>query len=275
VKFRLTAVAFLALVCVAGASSWFVVSASRRATHLGAAPPVATAKALPARFQSYMTDTADPATAGFGYTLADTSAGGLASLTNQKAMVWVGNWTKSSCTWAISDASLSALITTYVKPNIAHVYGFYIADEPDHAPCPSAPAALRARTALIHSLLPGYPTYAVIEFPSNYAKFNGTVDIMGIDPYPCHRGASCSTTEIPSYIAALKSAGVHRYWGVLQAFQDSYYRFPTAAELTAMISQWMASQWSGQQTFAWQYAGNNLSDHPDLLAVLTRLNNGR
>ncbi len=263
----------LALIVVGGVASlltWFAVGASR-----GPAPPAATPAALPAGFQSYMTDTADPATAGFGFTLADVTATGLSGLTKQKGLVWVGNWTKTSCTWAVNDANLTALIAAHVMPNRAHLYGFYIADEPDNSTCPSAATALRARTALIHSLLPGYPTYAVIEFPSNYAKFNGSVDIMGIDPYPCHRGAACSTTEIPTYIAALRSAGVRRYWGVIQAFQDNYYRFPTAAELAAMVSQWKASGWSGQQTFAWRYAGSALSDHPDLLAILRRLNSSR
>ena len=273
-RYRVIAIALLAVGGVAGLSTWFLVSASHGATPPRTAPLVDTARTLPAGFQSYMTDTADPVTANFGYTLADVTAGDFNSLTTQKGLVWVGDWTTTSCTWAISDASLTALITTDIKPHSSHLYGFYIADEPDNSPCPSAPAALRERTALIHSLLPGYPTYAVIEFPSNYAHFNGTVDIMGIDPYPCHRGAACGTSEIPNYIAALKAAGVSRYWGVIQAFQDDYYRFPTATELTAMIRQWTASRWSGQQTFAWRYGGNSLSDHPDLLAVLARLNSG-
>ncbi len=272
-KARLVALALIA-VGTAGASAWYAVSRSRGSASRPA-PAASAATALPSGFQSYMTDTADPVTAGFGFTLADVTAAELGSLNKQKGLVWVGNWTRTSCTWAVSDATLTALIATDVRPNKAHVYGFYIADEPDNSTCPGTAAALRARTALIHTLLPGYPTYAVIEFPSNYATFNGSVDIMGIDPYPCHRGAACSTTEIPTYVAALKSAGVRRYWGVIQAFQDAYYRFPTAAELVAMIDQWKASDWSGQQTFAWRYAGGALSDHPDLLAILSRLNSGR
>jgi hypothetical protein len=270
---RLVALAVIAVGATA-ASAWYAVS--RSATSVSRPVPAASAAtALPSGFQSYMTDTADPVTAGFGYTLADVTAIELGGLTKQKGLVWVGNWTRTSCTWAVSDATLTALIATDVRPNKAHLYGFYIADEPDGSACPGATAALRARTALIHTLLPGYPTYAVIEFPSHYASFNGSVDIMGIDPYPCHRGAACSTTEIPADVAALKSAGVRRYWGVIQAFQDAYYRFPTTAELVAMIAQWKVSGWSGQQTFAWRYAGNALSDHPGLLAVLGRLNSGR
>ncbi len=266
-------VALLALIGATVACGWLLSGGVRglTATPSALAP---TEHALPAGFTSYITDSADPSTANVGYTLVDAAPTGLASLTDQKALVWVGNWTKSTCSWAIGDAALATMINTYVKPNIAHVYGFYIADEPDHSACPSAPGALRERTRLIHTLLPGYPTYAVIEFPDNYARFAGTVDIMGADPYPCHRGASCSTTQIPSVIAALRSAGVHRYWGVLQAFQDSFYRFPTATELRVMIHQWMASEWSGQQTFAWRFAGNSLADHPELLAVLRCLNRG-
>ncbi len=42
-----------------------------------------------------------------------------------------------------------------------------------------------------------------------------------------------------------------------------------------MIRQWERSDWQGEQTFAWSFAGHSLARHPDLLAVLAAVNDGR
>ena len=65
-------------------------------------------------------------------------------------------------------------------------------------------------------------------------------------------------------IALLEAAGVPRYWGVLQAFADSYYRYPTRDELREAFARWRSSRMDGYLVFAWSYAGNSLDDHPDL-----------
>jgi hypothetical protein len=228
-------------------------------------------------FAAYMTNARDPFIAQYGYGLVDATPSQVSTVgKGQKALVWVGNYDKVNCVWEIVDAQVQYRISTYHLDTSDKVYGYYIADEPDGRRCPNGPRDVAARTALIHRLDPTHPTtYVVLEHPDQYALYAGTADIIGADPYPCHWGAPCDTTKIPNAIAALHAAGIARYWGVLQTFQDSYYRYPTVDELTAMIEQWRASAWSGEQTFAWTWAGNNLADHPELLAVLTRLNTGQ
>lgn len=228
----------------------------------------------PAGFATYMTNSHDPAIAQYGYGLVDATPSQVSAVdAGQKALVWVGNYDKANCAWEATDAQIQYWFSTFHLDSSDKVYGYYIADEPDGQRCANAPQDIAARTALIHQLDPAHPiTYVVLEHPDQYALYAGRADIIGADPYPCHWDAPCDTTKIPNAIAALQAAGITRYWGVLQAFQDSYYRYPTADELTAMIEQWRASAWSGQQTFAWTWAGNNLADHPMLLSVLTKLN---
>ncbi len=228
-------------------------------------------------FTAYMTESHDPVTLQYGYRLVDATPSQVAMVSSgQKALVWVGNYDKVSCVWQTDDAQVQTWISTYHLNTSDKVYGYYIADEPDGSRCPNGPRDMAARTALIRQLDPTHSTtYVVLEHPDQYALYAGDADIIGADPYPCHRGARCDMTKIPNAIAAMQAAGIARYWGVLQAFEDAYYRYPTADELTAMIGQWQASDWSGEQTFAWRWAGNSLTDHPDLLAVLKTLNTGQ
>jgi hypothetical protein len=228
----------------------------------------------PGTFAAYMTNSHDRVTAQYGYGVVDVVPSEVSDLgSGQKALVWVGNYDKVHCVWQTADAQVHNWISVYHLDESDKVYGYYIADEPDTHRCPNGPQDIAARTALIHKLDPAHPTaYIVLEHPDQYALYAGGADIIGADPYPCHWGAECDMTKIPKAIAALKAAGITNYWGVLQAFQDSYYRYPTADELSAMIEQWQKSAWSGQQTFAWTWAGNGLADHPDLLAVLKKLN---
>lgn len=227
-----------------------------------------------------MTDTSDgAATSAYGYNLVDVgplrqSVDALPA--GQRALVWLDGYDRSTCSFSLNDAGLTAKLASLAgDPRIA---GYYIADEPDDGlpafggHCPDVAAQITARNALVHRLAPGPFTYEVVTEPQNFAAFAHATDVLGADPYPCRVGRACDTTLIPRTIAALRQAHVSRYWGVLQAFGDSNFRYPTAAELRAMIQQWQASSWEGEQTFAWTWAGNSLTAHPDLLAVLASLN---
>src|SRR5205823_769382 len=78
------------------------------------------------------------------------------------------------------------------------------------------------------------PTMAVIEphWPENpYTPYVGTVDIIGVDRYPCSYVSGCVFSKIDDTLALLDQAGVPHYWAFIQAFADSYYRMPTADEL--------------------------------------------
>jgi hypothetical protein len=160
------------------------------------------------------------------------------------------------------------------------VAGYYIADEADDGlpryggRCPHVAAQIAARNALVHRLAPGTFTYEIVTEPGNFAAFAKLTDVLGADPYPCKVGHPCDLTMIPRYIAALRAAHVVRYWGVLQAFSYEDWRYPTAAELREMISQWERSGWEGEQTYAWSFMGQSLTQHPDLLSVLRSLNSG-
>src|SRR5205823_2909168 len=81
---------------------------------------------------------------------------------------------------------------------------------------------------------PAHPTMAVIEphWPENpYTPYVGTVDIIGVDRYPCSYVSGCVFSKIDDTLALLDQAGVPHYWAFIQAFADSYYRMPTADEV--------------------------------------------
>jgi hypothetical protein len=200
-----------------------------------------------------------------------------------RGLVWVGDYDNGSCTWQVSDSDLKSTVTA--ARNDARVFGFFISDEPNPISCPNAPAQHKARSALIHSIAPGTKTVIVLD--SNGFKgqatrdaldqlpsWKGAADYIGLDPYPCYQGSPCDFSWIDRTIAAANAAGLN-YWGVIQAFDDSDWRWPTPAELTHMLKQWSASRESGSMTFAWTWSGHTLTDQPRLLALLRQFNTGR
>jgi hypothetical protein len=229
-----------------------------------------------AQFPSIILDTHDPAAESVGFTTLDATPSELAQLPpGARVLVWLGGYDNSSCTWTTSDSQLRASFDQHGLASDARVAGYFLADEPntDHH-CPGAPGQLRARTALVRSLDPNTRHYALanIDDPDQFAAFQGTVDVLATDPYPCRVGAACDWAQIPSYIARLRAAGVTRYMGFLQAFSGQSWRWPTPTELIHMVDQWRASDWCGAITFSWSYQGQALSDHPQLLKVLAAFN---
>jgi hypothetical protein len=196
----------------------------------------------------------------------------------ERALVWIGNYSRVRCAFDMSDASVRQALTVLAgDPKVA---GYYVADEADDAlptyggHCPHVATQVTQRSRLIHQLAPGAFTYEVVTEPGNFLAFAHATDVMGADPYPCLRGRACDWAKIPAYIAALNAAHVPRYWALLQAFGYGKWRVPTAAELARMIGQWAHSRWQGEQTFSWSYRSWSLRSHPDLLAVLKSLNSG-
>jgi chitodextrinase len=162
------------------------------------------------------------------------------------------------------------------------VWGYFISDEPNPYACPNAPSQHQARSALIHSVDPTKPTVIVLDsngFSGLFTQdaldqmplWKGTADYIGLDPYPCRQGSPCQFSWIDKTIQAANAAGLN-YWGVLQIFNDSSWRWPTADELSRMINQWAGSKETGSMAYAWTWAGYNLSDHPDLLSLLQSFN---
>jgi len=193
-----------------------------------------------------------------------------------RGLVWVGDYDNSKCDWAISDSQLRGDI----HPGDRKIAGYVISDEPDPHACQNAPAQHRARSAMIRALDPGKLIVMVMDANSGRASLDqiplwvGAADYVGLDPYPCRRGGRCTYSWIRRIIRAADRAGL-RYWGVVQAFQDPPWRWPTPAEEAHMLRQWASSRASGYMTFAWTWAGHSLSSRAGLLGVLTRFNHAR
>ncbi len=195
-----------------------------------------------------------------------------------RGVVWLGWWDNGSCSWEHDDA----WITEHVRALAGHpgVLAYYLGDEPSFGSCPGGPAAFRARTALVHALDPGRPTFTVImtwdeagqeEFP--YGRWVGAVDILGLDVYPCVLGYSqCSYELIDQAVAAATRAGVPRYWAVVQDFQDDYHRLPAPAEIAAQFDRWNHSNMAGYFVFSWNYGAIALDTVPENVAMLRQQN---
>jgi hypothetical protein len=230
----------------------------------------------PQQFLSVILGTYSADTLQYGFRVVDVTPGEIGAVRpEQQALVWLGGYDNTRCDWVWSDAQV---VTSFAQYGLAHsprTSGYFLADEPNTAGnCPATPAQLRARSRLVRSLDPdlGHFTFADIDDPAQFRAFGDAVDVIGTDPYPCQVGKPCDWSLIPAYIAALRAAGVTRYLAFLQAFGADKWRWPSAGELENMIAQWQRSNWSGEIAFSWTYGGSQLIDHPDLLAVLARLN---
>ena len=218
-----------------------------------------------------------PRVASYGWNLLDVSYKEAADRlpAGTKALVWLGNYGKSTCAWDVPDST----VTTKVRSMAADpkVAGYFISDEPDPYRCPSAPEQHAARTALIHSLSPGKPVIMLMD--SNSGKqsldqiplWRHAADYVALDPYPCYQGKPCDFSWVDTVIKAADSAGLH-YWGVAQAFDDANWRWPTPTELRHILSQWSASKEAGYMTFAWSWRGQTLASRPELLKVFKDFN---
>jgi hypothetical protein len=213
--------------------------------------------------------------AGFNTVQAEPYPGALAALSNAglKAVVWVGGWKKATCVWDLSDSQLTATINS-IKGSPA-ILMYYLADEPLLSSCPGAPAAFAARTALVHQLDPGSRTFTLIQDwdggPVNYAAWKGAVDTLGFDLYPCsfQNGTDLSAkpkTRKPcdfsnvtdANIRRIEAAGIARYIGVMQDFQDCFYELPTISDLRTQMTHWqnLATHLAGYLIFSWNFTGN-------------------
>jgi PKD repeat protein len=224
-------------------------------------------------FPSFVINGHDAATAAAGaWNLLDvgtSTVGNVPVGSGVAGIVWLGDLDNSTCTFALDDASVTSTVAAHRGD--ARVFAYYIADEPDASTCANAPALLQARTALVHAADPAARTFSVFSEPATFASFVPTVDIPATDPYPCKPSQPCDTTMIPAYAAAMRATGATKWWGVLQGFGSGSWRWPTGAEMHAMIRQWCGAGWSGAATFAWTWNGEQLADHPDVLQQIRTL----
>jgi hypothetical protein len=227
-------------------------------------------------FLSIVLNTQDPAADAVGFTTVDATPEQLLRLApGRMALVWLGSYDNGTCTWEQGDDEISRQIRDGRLATDGRVAGYYLADEPNsEGNCPGAAAQLRQRSDLVRALDPDkrHFTFANIDDPGLFAAFRESVDVIGTDPYPCARAADCDWALIPSYVEALRRAGVTHYMGMLQVFSAGPWRWPTAAELRRMIMQWRMSDWCGALTFSWSYLGGSLPERTDLVRVLHDFN---
>lgn len=217
----------------------------------------------------------DEAALGFNYIDSGPYPGEMNALAARhlKGVVWLGGYDNKTCRFHDSDA--------WVRSHVKSVAGnsgvgaYFIDDEPDAAACPTAPAQIRARAALVKSIDPGPPTLLVQYRVNQLHLFAGTTDIMGLDHYPCSRPHGCNYSIIDQQAAVADQLGIH-YWGVIQAHGDAYYKVPTPQELHAEFVHWRATRMQGYLVFAWHWPRNNpsiwLAKNRPLQAQLAREN---
>jgi len=134
---------------------------------------------------------------------------------------------------------------------------------------------VQRRSELVKSVDPNPPTLVVIkpQSPGNpYVAYVGTADVIGVERYPCSWTSGCVFSKIDDQIHLAEEAGIPRYWALVQAFGDSYYRMPTVEELHEEFRHWRASRMEGYMVFAWTWEGDSLENHPDLLQALREEN---
>lgn len=223
------------------------------------------------------------------------------------ALIWVGNLDNapmgSKCpapgfTMAQFQAQVDALAHN------AKVYGYYLSDEPHPSVCPNAAADIRARADYIHAhtsqksfivVLDGYNMctgYTGCEYKA-FAPANTHVDLIGLDPYPCHydkngKAVSCDVSQITTKVRTAIQNGISAN-SVVPVFQTfgqegrtdshaAYYRTPTAAEMRSMLAVWhsviphpvmdYSYSYGVQCTYSTCPASRALSNTPELNAIM-------
>jgi hypothetical protein len=167
-----------------------------------------------------------------------------------KGFLWLGGYSNTTCSFNQSD--------DWVRTKVASVAGhsavgaYFVDDEPSPVACPNAPEQMKARSDLVKSLHPGPPTLVVIHKPEWLKLFAGKVDVLGLDKYPCSIKNGCDYSKIDVQAAEADRLGV-RYWGVIQAHGDDWYKVPTAEELHQQFERWRSTNMEGYLVFAWRY----------------------
>lgn len=198
-----------------------------------------------------------------------------------RAVVWLGEYHRTRrCSFEWSDAA----VTRAVQGIAGHpaILAYQIADEPNYARpqgCRDAVSDLVARSELVRSLDPGVPTYVTLStwdgregYPYQY--FASVADIVGLVVYPCSRAwdesGGCRFDMIDTAIAEAERDGIERYWGVIQDFDDGWYRSPSAAELDEQFARWEGSRIEGYFVYHWNHG--DIENRKSHRAVLTMRN---
>ncbi len=229
-----------------------------------------------------------------------------------QALVWLGNLgnapTGKNCPApGFSDVEFKAVVDTLA--NNPKVFGYNLADEPHPSICPDSVDIIKARSDYIHTYAPGQMAYITVQDGSNmcpagegceYSALRPEithVDLIGIDPYPCHfnntgQPVTCDTSKISQRVKSAVANGipVPAIVPIFQAFgqegrQDGktiYYRTPTTTEFQDMLNLWnslvpnpifdFAYTWGIQCTDSSCPAPQSLKNHPELQLLIKNHN---
>jgi hypothetical protein len=167
-----------------------------------------------------------------------------------KGFIWLGGYSNTTCRFHESDAWVRSRVQSIAgDPAVA---AYFIDDEPDAALCPGAPAQIKARSQLVKSIDPGPPTFIASYQVDQFRRFAGTTDVIALDHYPCSIAHGCDYAVIGEQAAEADRLGI-RYWGVIQAQGDEWYKVPTVDELHQQFVRWRATHMQGYLVFAWRW----------------------
>ena len=180
-----------------------------------------------------------------------------------EALIWVGNLDNTDCTTpGYTTAQFQALVDAMARDR--KVYGYYLSDEPHPLTCTHAVDDIRARADYLHAHSAFQKAFIVVQDGSGpcgaslgcefraLQPANTHVDLVGVDPYPCHYDARgdavpCDMHLIDERVAAATSNGIprDRIVPLYQTFGQErrrggpvYYRMPAPPELREILATW-------------------------------------
>src|SRR4029079_3295794 len=173
----------------------------------------------------------------------------------EKAQLYFG-YNKVNCTWntnAAGETPEQIVAHLAADGSFAGVGGYFLDDEPHISTCPDSPEQMLDMTNAIHAIDPNpatRPTMLVDYVQADVQAYSGTVDVIGLDWYPCRYVGGCDFTRITT--EATWPAPGQRYRIVLQAFDDGYYRLPTTTELNTEFRTMKQTGAEGYIVYAWR-----------------------
>jgi hypothetical protein len=225
-----------------------------------------------------------------------------------QALIWVGNLDNTNCTTpGYTTAQFQALVDAMATDT--KVYGYYIADEPHPLTCTNALTDIRARADYLHTHSSFEKAFIVVQdgagpCGSNLGcefralqPANTDVDLIGLDPYPCHYDSlgnpvPCDYSLINQRVAAATANGIplRIIVPVFQTFGQEgrvggsvYYRTPGTSELSTILSTWDSLVPNPAMDYAYTFgvqcsttscpAPQALANHPEL-QPLVQAHNG-
>ncbi len=244
-------------------------------------PPSTTTTAPPATVTKHFVANESGAystTTALGYNVHDIgmSAGEASALpAGTEGMAWVG--VDGSACPAPSSAFKSFVTANASNPKL---FGYYLMDEPANGNCV---ASIKAHADYIHAHAPGKKAFIVLtDWPGTYGQYAPSktdVDLVGLDPYPCHSG-TCTYSEIAREVNAAEAAGIPLAT-IVPTFQDfggAGWDPPTVAQLQLILSSWKAVVPDPPMDYAYSwstqsgYLTDSLSTRTDWQSVMSAHN---